>query len=1081
MQDTATLQPHDVSAGDNDLRAWHNPESRVDMEISTSRTDHLLRVRHPNGEFFNITPLGDAGNLTLGSNRVLSEVPYYYFNATSLARSEMPWYVEDLDTGERLGFGTGETHPGNDALIMWIAVAPPHSLTATADQGGVGLDWVAGDSATDGGFIIERRESMNTNGPFTRWHELDRVPGDHNEYRDTRLAPGEYAIYRVRAFYGEGAAERRSTPSNLARAARWIRHDDDTYGPPPGNVGGGTGPVIDPPGGGGGGGGGDPVIDGDGDGDGDPDNDDDGVVDINDRYPNDPRRNDDVAVAFHGVIDLNKYLTTSFTLTNTEPISGAGAGPLITIGDNNHVAWAGICETETFDPLTPAQKIKVLRIVTWVDGVAVNDVSIPLTQTGFGSPPGGGTARDFVRRITISPVGISVGSASDGSDTRVAGNAWATTYWKDPIDKKYAPEASVHPQGTFDCYGDSNAVFSIGRIGPFPEYQRLSRDGHLFWLRRWHENTGAGKDWQQAMIDQAGVLPQESMNMRTRTEAISDAGHTVLRNRPEEGSPDSRYLCSPDGTQVQLSLTDNQTVAGINDQKWVVGDKGESEDINRNYDDPTPSDPSHKRKGRGRLGFVLENGTGTLRTFHDLLPKEYRNQLQSAVPTMISNAEAHSGKPRILFGALDWEEEPGQWVPRALILSWNASGEPVLDRVMLPAVVDPVTHEVREYIPTFAAWNKQRDIAGTYQIPSPTGTATAAGATPPVIPGILRISPFQANMPFSEGFDPPMPFDVNPLTTPPQRDEEDWVPWTSVAKSGDLHTNNRTKLHFPPNSPVWQYEIVATGEEGVAYPNPAFGLISVVPGAPSSTDTVLTIHGNPGDDVIRTAMVLIRMNDTTHQEVWRMKVKVLPPSGVIGLAFYNEPGTNTTIATPAAIAAEINDRFAPTAVSVVATHAAWEGNSSTHHDGDCTVLLVDHIKGGGGTDRGICPPGEKAILLSHIYFSVLTTPGAEDPDEGVIDTMARTAAHEFGHFLRLSTRAEKYATYQTGHDDELGVYIVKLKLYGKNKYPPIKPNKTAQALMRSGDQVKDVLRPPGRWMRHEDWDMANRQARILKP
>ena len=117
--------------------------------------------------------------------------------------------------------------------------------------------------------------------------------------------------------------------------------------------------------------------------------------------------------------------------------------------------------------------------------------------------------------------------------------------------------------------------------------------------------------------------------------------------------------------------------------------------------------------------------------------------------------------------------------------------------------------------------------------------------------------------------------------------------------------------------------------------------------------------------------------------------------------------------------------------------------------------------------------------MNYHYFALYTD--AREGDEGVTDTMARTAAHEFGHFLTLSTRAKNYSAVPTGHDDELGVYDTNLKSYGTGKYPPIKPSKTVQALMRSGDQIKGTPRPPGRWIRHEDWEAANIEAWKVKP
>ena len=994
--------------------------------------DHHLRVRHPNGEFFEITHPVAADTSTLGPYRVISSASYYYFDATSSARAEMPWYVEDLDTGERIGPGPGQKFPDNDALIMWIAVMPPTNLTAHSGIHGIDLAWQPGQAATGGGFIIERRESMKTEGPFTPWHELARTGDGLPTWRDTRIAPGEYVIYRVRAFFGSGPNERHSAPSNRARAAMWIDRGGGIYGTPGGDDGTGPNSVVDPPGGDGGSGAG---IPGDGDGDGDPDNDDDGVVDINDRYPNDPLRSDDVAVAFYGAIDLKKYPSAPYNPINpgwTSPIYG-GSGPLMTIGDTNDVAWASVVDTGTRDP--DHERVWALRIVGWADGALTCNVQLPLTRWGDMSLFG--TTVPGIIRYTITPVGISAGDST--ASPVVAGNVTASVWFLIPGSPHYS-SAYISLVGTFEATS-SGISWNVGSLSdPHNDLRSYSRLGHRYGIRRWKIHDSLGDHYHQRVTIDGVDLPfGDGPSESAYSLAISDLGYTVASIRHDDATQsfDGYYLCAPGASASRLPLTEAMVPMGVNDQRWVVGSRGEHDAV------------------RGDLGFVLVGGV-SLRTFHDLLPTEYQKQLRSAIPTMISNATQPGGKPRILFTAENYEGDPGVWVPRSLILHWDATGNPVVDRVMLPAaVVDPATHTVQELGASFAAWNKQQDFAALVGAP---------GGVP--FPAILRPCPFQANRPFSEGFDPPMVGDVDPMTN--ERDEEDWLPWTSVAKSGTLSVNTRTKLLFPPGSPYWQHDIIAADKYGVPFSTPSLALATVDEDAPFAEETPLTIHGTPGGNDVQTAMILVRMNDSTQQVVWKMKVMVLRPPPSIGLKFYNEqdtesyvrPTPNIGIRSAAEIVAELTDRFASAGVSVHPDNSTWERESGTSHNGRVNFVLRAVLQESGIVLRGRFD-APNTIYLGYSYFRDIAP--AEDL-EGVEDTMSRVGAHEFGHFLRLSTRG-KYHNLPPfrGHDNDRDPKI---------EFGPLK----ARALMRDGK-----FGAPGRWMRHEDWENANIKAFQIKP
>ena len=265
------------------------------------------------------------------------------------------------------------TVPGS-APVFFVAhpLAAPHNLTARAlSPFSIDLAWQAGSGAPAGsGFVIERREALAATGPFTPWHELTRYFGTATTFQDQRLAAGQVAMYRVQAFVGSGSAERHSAPSNLAMQAMWQDPNTPSADPGGGEDGDGDGALGDPTGGEGGDN--NYWIAGDGDGDGDPDNDKDGIVDTGDRYPEDPRRSEDIPVKFYGVIDLSAALAESFTVTNA--ITAPGGKALISIDDTNRVGFAGI------EQLPNGQSI--IRSATWFNGVATQSSRLLYDQSG---------------------------------------------------------------------------------------------------------------------------------------------------------------------------------------------------------------------------------------------------------------------------------------------------------------------------------------------------------------------------------------------------------------------------------------------------------------------------------------------------------------------------------------------------------------------------------------------------------------------------------------------------------------------------------------------------------------------------
>jgi hypothetical protein len=197
--------------------------------------------------------------------------------------------------------------------------------------------------------------------------------------------------------------------------------------------------------------------------------------------------------------------------------------------------------------------------------------------------------------------------------------------------------------------------------------------------------------------------------------------------------------------------------------------------------------------------------------------------------------------------------------------------------------------------------------------------------------------------------------------------------------------------------------------------------------------------------------------------------------------------TQPVIDNPVAIRNEINDRMAPSAVEVVLGAAQgappvtdkiipFDSNPSNGYfdlneisaitarppsefTGDCNFLLVPGLDGASGLLLD-----SKFIGLSVNTFITSQSPKDlryfQEDELGRSKTFKRIAAHEFGHFLTMSTREWTVfpppdGLVRSGHDNGL-------------------TPKGTGTLMRRGTQTENP--GDGRWTRHEDWEAANKRA-----
>jgi hypothetical protein len=330
----------------------------------------------------------------------------------------------------------------------------------------------------------------------------------------------------------------------------------------------------------------------------------------------------------------------------------------------------------------------------------------------------------------------------------------------------------------------------------------------------------------------------------------------------------------------------------------------------------------------------------------------------------------------------------------------------------------------------------------------------------------------------NEGFDPPQAGDLF-LEQPSGdavKDEDHWEWWTSVAKAGPDALNTKVKVVFETVETARLYELIVEEDSR--------NLISISanPAQPipiTAKETDLVIFGLAGDDAVRNATILARPKNGLGQGA-KLRVKVLPRRDPVLCKFYVVPiagdpqsnpypsASSADIASVGETLAEIDSRFTQAVVGAnsdrtdfTSNPLAYDLNNNGELDGndeldffdaragqftgECNILYVDSLGVSEG-ELGMYDPVGNRIYIGTSAWTIGAGQQETEDAEGASYDMARVIAHEFGHYLDLSTR--RNATREN-HDD----WVVP---------------KTTAALMRNGRRG-----PPGKWMRHEDWHRAN--------
>ena len=1089
LQDALTGEVTQFYGPDGDLRRWLPPPQSISLSISTSRSGHRLVLRHPNGRGYPIFEGATQGTSWLSPGGGSATVPYYYFQATANHHPQLPRYVEDLDTGERIG-----ADPTAADLITWIAVKTPTNLTARADAAGITLDWLPGNAAVYGGYIIERRESMNTNGPFTFWHEIKRVPIGQTTWQDIQLVPGEYAIYRVRAFFGNGANERRSAPSNRARAVMWIDHDSN--GTPDGPPDGGDDGTdedhtdLDPPGDGedDDDGPGNPGIPGDGDGDGDPDNDKDGVVDTNDSYPDDKKRSEDIPVKFYGVIDLSKYEYQG------EPVKADNV-TMMAIDDENNVSWLNAGEliqtsggtAGTFDD-SWIENNQEFTITKWKDGEVADTSTLSFhtrSDSHWNEQTFSRETTETVDRYEVKMIngsGLSVGGHQE-SYVGGAGGIGRATLRTFPGDFA-VPNSFLQPQVPpwVPPYNYYNYIENSLLVGM--EYRCVS--------------SGSGTPAMKAGV--VSYVVTDGGSDRQVTKCFRDAGAAREYFSEDGGEP---ILVSD--TAVVIKFPGNGSTVSPRSVLWDAGTTTTAISITDGVPDPRAinnsnqvvgaivREPSVERDERGELGF-LWSPTDGMKVFNDLLPEKFRKQLTSAVPYFISNVDPDDGAASILFTADNWEatETGDDWVARQFMARWEDNEITHIETIESHAevVLDP-------------------------KMTTPRGTVAATILNPDgLAPGLGLVVQFVPRVPERThwGFDPWMRGDKK------WEQGDGWTPhidlplketWTSLSRGGAFALNQKLAIVFRSQSDAESCELYV--------PDASKPFIDVPTMAAVSTWRAMTISGKSSQaPTIETPEVWVlprgrkaKLPAPTEKDcVGRLKVMAMP-ARTIKVGIWRAAGLPEGVPTDKQIIDKMIEIYKQACISVVQTHSGTLASTDWDADGDGFFSPY-------GSDRN--PFLANTTMVAKLNIAILPKvrenlngialganraavfAGSFKPPRQDMTDLPYTCAHEVGHMLTISTRKTKPNGLDQGigHDgtgnDSVdrpgageGIYpdlmwttdTDQLLIDGRVATPGFYKNYKAAMETATNFWEPSLMRPGGgkrNWLRHEDWKQANEKA-----
>ncbi len=519
------------------------------------------------------------------------------------------------------------------------------------------------------------------------------------------------------------------------------------------------------------------------------------------------------------------------------------------------------------------------------------------------------------------------------------------------------------------------------------------------------------------------------------------------------------------------------------------------------------------------LGFFYTPATGpdpaSTQNFHDLLPAKYRKQLRSAIPYLITNVDAVTNQPTIVFRAESLEgESEGDWIVRTLALEWKpgegeAPPEPVVRvaDVLQPLQSDGTPAPPIDFHPT--------------QL-NTTGLLAQAG---PIIIGSRQIKAALFNglefttSDITKGFDYPLPNDppkqhgvLGPFT---DEQKPEW--WTSVGQGYLLGYGLNTRTHV--NADIGSDPAAAWF--GIRVKPEDTSLIELAPAELIGKETPLTIRGNlmPGvtrylaqveiTDKADPPNVVRTLNVASFVE-WEIPVRICYVyDGRDGKT--DEPGNLTRIYDEFRITDDIidqlNETFGQACVQFYAHPSSgpvrvdydvgFPNSLGTiiNDDNECvdtwgdlddpemvpfrdggfnrtipTVFVVREFAVPGTINKNVAgirllenETRTRWTMINQKLLEPITFSGPEWEEKR--RTYLAVICHELGHVLGISTRnfGAPGRFYQQGHDNGA-----------------IPERYHARPLMYSGWKERPNDPEPWKlWIRWEDWEVANEGARLI--
>ncbi len=535
-----------------------------------------------------------------------------------------------------------------------------------------------------------------------------------------------------------------------------------------------------------------------------------------------------------------------------------------------------------------------------------------------------------------------------------------------------------------------------------------------------------------------------------------------------------------DGARIQLPQAALSPI-GVNDSLEIIG-------------------------GSGSTAYYYKDGAFTL--FSDMIPPVFRGQLSGIQPLHIGNHNSFSSFPVIGFSAHSLEgAPPGEWIHRRFLLQKDSEGEFVISQ--------QVAHE------------------GPVIAPQQINKAASATAVVVQKPRVMAQVDwrFRGIDGYWKGFDPMMPGDLHPpngtedgpSTEPSKfpgfaRDGRYWASVTMGKENTsikvwfkDLEFGKKSKLVLAPGSSQFidispkDVPLVPTPEDGTDTTQPGFFVpITITGKAASSTKPEI-------------ATIELRSTDPQNQLLGKLTVRVFPEV-VVDVAFHwvsagpplpsGAPHPTSHVGVLIGrdnngdFIQKLNDVFQQAGVrfernqqasgeKVVAYDLNGDGqlNSNLDSDPEMKVLMNDPSLGGAKLNivfirkplkndtayrghkitAGWAPVVDIDGQLIGNKIYILTDWAGNNAD--TFRLVSDVVNHEVGHAFGLSTKLS-YLPGQVMQNDR---YHHDFGIFPIGSLPYVPAHIATPDIINRG--LMYYRTSSNRWMRHEDWFMANKRAR----